>query len=174
MASANTTALSADVAVKVSTEAAQKLVDSYYPALQSNPSTLTAFYMVATIMPDGTPLPSIILNGNVIPSAAELQSIFENGMPVARYEVQSFDCHVMNPNYIAENAKGTVSPSGKNMTILVIVSGFVKYGESRSAPAQGFSENFVLVPNPDVDQAKNKGKIVKDWLIQSQNFRLVV
>lgn len=130
--------------------------------------------MVATIMPDGTHLPSIVLNGNVISSAAQMQTMFEKEMPVARYEVQSFDCQVMNPNYIPENSKGTVSPSGKNMTILVIVSGYVKYGESRAAPTKGFSENFVLVPNPDIDQAKNKGKNVKDWLIQSQNFRLVV
>ena len=120
-------------------------------------------------MPDGTPLPSIILNGNVIPSAAELQSMFENEMPAARYEVQSFDCQVINPN-----AKGTVSPSGRNMTILVIVSGYVKSVESRDAPLKGFSESFVLVPNPDIDQTKNKGKHIKDWLIQSQNFRFVV
>ena len=157
-----------------SSSAAQKLVDSYYPALQSNPSTLATFYMVATTMPDGTTLPSIILNGNVIPSAAEMQSMFENRMPAARYEVQSFDCQVVNPNYIAENSKGTVSLSGKNMSILVIVSGYVKYGESRDVPMKGFSENFVLVPNPDVEQARNKGKHAKDWLIQSQNFRLVV
>ena len=130
--------------------------------------------MVATTMPDGTTLPSIILNGNVIPSAAELQSIFENEMPAARYEVQSFDCQVINPNYIPANSKGTVSPSGRNMTILVVVSGYVKSVESRGAPLKGFSESFVLVPNPDTDQTKNKGKHIKDWLIQSQNFRFVV
>lgn len=197
MAIANTMALSADVAVKVSTEGmiglmalivtkrtstsvpnpctvAQKLVDSYYPALQSKSNSLASFYTVAKIMPDGTSSPSIVLNGNLIPSPAEMLSIFQNEMPAARYEVQSFDCHVMNPNFIAENSKSTVSSSGKNMTILVIVSGYVKYGESRDVPTRGFSENFVLVPNPDVDHVKNKGKYVKDWLIQSQNFRLVV
>ncbi|MCJ1469685.1 hypothetical protein MMC07_008321 [Pseudocyphellaria aurata] len=174
MALASRIALSADVAVKVSTEAAQKLVDSYYPALQSKSDALASFYMVAKVLPDGTSLPSIILNGNVIPSPAEMQSIFQNEMPAARYEVQSFDCQVINPNFIPENSKSTVSSSGKNMIILVVVSGYVKYGESRDVPTKCFSENFVLVPNPDLEQARNKGKHVKDWLIQSQNFRLVV
>lgn len=125
-------------------------------------------------MPDGKPLPAITFNGNVIPNSADMQTMFENQMPALRIEVQCFDAQVINPNYIPENSQGTVSSSGKNMTILVIVSGYIKYGEARDAATRGFSENFVLVPNPEAAKAKSQGKQFKPWLIQSQNFRLVV
>lgn len=125
-------------------------------------------------MPDGKSLPVIIFNGNVISDSAEMQAMFQNQMPPARYEVQSFNCHVINPNFIAENAKGATSTSGKNMTILVVVSGYVKYGDSRDATMRGFSENFVLVPNPNAGKSKGHTKNQKEWLIQNQTFRLVV
>ena len=125
-------------------------------------------------MPDGKPLPTITYNGNVIASAADMQKMFQDRIPATRYEVQSFDCQVINPNYIAANSEAAISTTGKNMTILVSVSGFVKYGGNRDAPTRGFSESFVLVPNHDAAKAKNQGKNVKNWLIQSQTFRLVV
>lgn len=124
-------------------------------------------------MPDGKPLPVITYNGKVISNALELQHMFQNQMPAAHYEVQSFDCHVINPTYIAENSQGPVSASGRNMSILVTVSGYAKYGDSPSVPTRGFSENFVLAPNPDATKPKGYGKHRKDWLIQSQTFRLV-
>ena len=130
--------------------------------------------MQPTAMPDGKPLPAITYNGNVIPSAAGMQKMFQDQIPATRYEVQSFDCQVINPNYIAADSEGVVSTAGKNMTILVTVSGYVKYGASRDVPTRGFSESFVLVPNHDAAKAKDQGKNSKDWLIQSQTFRLVV
>lgn len=60
------------------------------------------------------------------------------------------------------------------MTILVTVSGYAKYGDLRDAPMRGFSENFVLIPNPEAVKNKGQGKSVKEWLIQSQIFRFVV
>ena len=124
-------------------------------------------------MPDGKPLPVITYNGKVASNALEIQDMFQNQMPAVHYEVQSFDCHVINPNYIAETPQGPVRASGKNMSILVTVSGYVKYGDSPSVTPRGFSESFVLVPNPDVTKSKGHGKHLKDWLIQSQTFRLV-
>lgn len=95
-----------------------------------------------------------------------------NQMPPAHYELQSFDCQIVNRAYPTTTATG-VKPSAqmgvKDMSVLVIVSGHVRYGESRDQPQRGFSETFVLVPNPSADRGKRR-----DWLIQSQNFRLVV
>lgn len=122
-------------------------------------------------MPDGKPLPIITYNGNVISSSTEIQEMFQNQMPAARFEVQSFDCHVINPSYIAEVPQGSVHTGGKNVSILVTVSGYVKFGELPNVPTHGYSENFVLVPNADAVKARGHGK--KDWLIQSQTFRLV-
>ena len=161
------------IAVHFPTLAAQRLIDSYYPALNSKRDSIATFYVPSTIMPDGKSLPVITYNGNVISNAAEIQNMFQHQMPAAQYEVQSFDCHVINPNYIAESPQGHVSASGKNMSILISVSGYVKYGDSPSVPTRGFSENFVLAPNPDAAKAKDHGKHAKNWLIQSQTFRLV-
>ena len=93
-------------------------------------------------------------------------------MPPTYYEVQSYDCQIINQAYPTPATAATPSAKSskaavKNMSILVIVSGFVRFGPSKDLPQRGFSETFVLVPNP----ANTAGK---EWLIQSQNFRLVV
>ena len=124
-------------------------------------------------MPDGKTLPIIVFNGNIIPDAATMQKMFEDQMPPAKYEVQCYDCQVVNPNYAAGNSQSVTSTSGKSMSILVTVSGYVKFGESRGATMKGFSDTFVLVPNPAA-VGGNMGKPRKGWLIQSHNFRLVV
>ena len=124
-------------------------------------------------MPDGKPLPVIVYNGNIIPNPTAMQTLFQDQMPQARYEIQDYDCQIVNPNYVAEGTQGSSSDSGQNMTILVTVSGLVKFGDPHSATARAFSENFILIPNP-VAAKKTRGKRHKGWLIQSQNFRLVV
>ena len=125
-------------------------------------------------MPDGKPLPAIVYNGNIFPSAIALQTMLETTGP-ARYEVQSYDCQVLNPNSVVADTQDNhkAGASGKNMTLLVVISGYVKYGEPREADMRGFSETFVLVPNPAATSGA-RGKNIKDWLIQSQSFRLVV
>lgn len=120
-------------------------------------------------MPDGRLLPTIIFNGNTISTPGSLQDLYESQMPQAHYEVQDYDCQVLNPSYVAEGAQ-IRGGEGRNMTILVTTNGYVKYGGPRE-PTRGFSENFVLVPNQVTGQSKRGGK---EWLIQSQNFRLVV
>lgn len=124
-------------------------------------------------MPDGKSLPIIVFNGNSIPDAVAMQKMFEEQMPQAKYQVQCYDCQVINPSYVADNTHGGVNTSEKNMSILVSVSGYVKFGEPRGAKLNGFSETFVLIPNPTV-VTSSKGKNRKGWLIQSQTFRLVV
>lgn len=185
--------LTADSASKISTEglsefpdlrdalfhrlkvisAAGLFVDTYYLALSSSRADIASFYMPASAMPDGKPLPVIVYNGNVIPDPTVMQTLFQEQMPEARYEIQDYDCQVLNPHYVAEGTQGSSPASGKNMTILVTVSGHVRFGEPRAATMRGFSENFVLTPNPAA-ATHTQGKHIKGWLIQSQNFRLVV
>lgn len=124
-------------------------------------------------MPNGVCLPSITIYGNVIAGTGELQTLLETQAPVTHYEVQAYDCQVMNPNYIAENTTGTLSASGKNMTILINVGGYIKYGGAHDTQ-RGFSESFVLVPNTGLEKLKDEKTNVKEWLIQSQTSRIVV
>ena len=118
-------------------------------------------------MPDGKIIPDIVWNGNTISNPALLQKIFEEQMPQARHEVQGYDCQVLNPHYNPEGIQGQTSASGRDISILLTVTGMVKYGEPKAAEPQGFSENFVLIPDLSVGSGRPK------WLIQSQNFRLV-
>jgi NTF2-related export protein 1/2 len=48
--------------------------------------------------------------------------------------------------------------------------------ERKDGPLRGISESFVLVPNKEEVGAKGTGKgdHGRKWLIQTQNFRIVV
>ncbi|KAL9597793.1 MAG: hypothetical protein Q9219_004920 [cf. Caloplaca sp. 3 TL-2023] len=161
-------------AIKISTNAAQYFVESYYSALDTRRDSLLSFYMAAAEMPGGKSLPSITFNGNQIPNAQAMQAMFEQQIPASHYEVQCYDCHVINPQYVSEGTQGWPAKTGKNITILVAVSGYVKYGNSKGVKPRGFSESFVLVPNPAAAASNHRSKNVKEWLIQTQNFRIVV
>ncbi|KAI4250227.1 MAG: hypothetical protein L6R40_000400 [Gallowayella cf. fulva] len=161
-------------AIKVSTNASQYFVDTYYAALNQRSNTIASFYMAPASMPAGKSLPSISFNGTQIPTAAAMQTMFEQQIPQSHYEVQCYDCHVINPSYIMEGTQGWPAKTGKNMTILVAVSGYVKYGNLKEAKPRAFSETFVLVPNTTAAATKQRAKNVKEWLIQTQNFRIVV
>ena len=124
-------------------------------------------------MPNGRALPAILFNGNLLPDAISFQKMFQEQMPPMKYEIQSYDCQVINPNFVADGEVIDGGASGKNMTILVLVSGCVKIGEVRDASMRGFSETFVLVPKTDTRAVEDRKKLLKEWLIQSQNFRLV-
>lgn len=140
--------------------AATDFVQSFYRGLQSNRPAISSYYSDATS--------TILFNGNAVADGKAVQDIFMNQMPPTHYEVQSFDCQIINRAYPtpATDAKFGNKPAVKNMSILVIVSGYVRFGEAKDLPQRGFSETFVLVPNPS--------KSGKEWLIQTQNFRLVV
>jgi NTF2-related export protein 1/2 len=156
--------------------AAEQFVETYYPAL-NNPTlrkNLTTFYIKPTA---SFPLrANITLNGNIISDPSELQFFFESQVSKAHYEVGSFDCHVLNTNYNvgAEEEKLGPDKDGKKMSILVMVSGSVKYWkDGADSEVRGFTENVVLVPNWEA-QRPNAAKGERKWLIQSQTFRLVL
>ena len=179
---------SIDVAIVVSTQgdfcdynyvkklmrfkAAERFVETYYRSLNGHRQDLASYYAPASTMPNGQVTPIIIWNGNVIPDSAAFQKIFEEQMPQSHYSMQGFDCQVLNPHYNSGVADASKTESGRNISILVTVSGRVVYGDYREGETRGFSESFALIPNPDT--ARDGKKHVRQWLIQSQNFRLVV
>ncbi|KAJ5708255.1 hypothetical protein N7488_008056 [Penicillium malachiteum] len=156
-----------DQLTKVSVDATIAHVQAFYGALNSNRELIASFY---------APTPSsIVFNGNSVADGPAVQDIFVNQMPKSHYEAQSFDSQIINPAY------PTVTPTGvkpatemtiKDMSILILVSGYVRYGEGREQPQRGFSETFVLVPNPS--KTTDRTKRHHEWVIQSENFRLVV
>lgn len=185
-------ASTADISTKIATEgvsppeicrapkliqphtAAHQFVESYYPALQSGRSTLASYYVQSSSLQDDKTPPTMVFNGNLIPDPQALQVLFQTQMPQAHYEVQSYDAHVLNPNYVLAGAGRNDLPPGKAMSIVLTVSGYVRYGESRDAAMRGFSETIILVPSGEGPSGRTRSSKKKEWLIQSQNFRLVV
>jgi NTF2-related export protein 1/2 len=146
--------------------AATEFVQTFYQALRSNRESISSFY-------DANPQ-TIIFNGNPVSDGAAVQDIFINQMPPSSFEIQSYDCQIINKAYPTLLPSGGVKPQSemgvKDMSLVILVSGAVRYGESRDQPQRGFSETIVLTPNPSADRVRGR----KDFLIQSQNFRLVV
>jgi NTF2-related export protein 1/2 len=90
-------------------------------------------------------------------------------MPWAAFEVQTLDCHVLNPHFYP-NLK-----HDRNKSLLVMVSGYMRLENAKWGPMHEFNETFVLIPNRDrltLRRGRDQHKPV--WLIQSQIFRYVV
>ncbi|CZR57920.1 related to nuclear transport factor 2 domain protein [Phialocephala subalpina] len=161
------------IEVTVAGVAAQDFIDAYYPAL-NNPkgrASIADFYVKPV---PGKPIAAdIVLNGVPSTDPTEIQKIFDEQVTKAHYEVQTFDCHTINANYnVAANESAlALDMDGKKMSIVVIVGGTVKYGEDGDVRA--FSDSLVLVPNLEAHGPK-AAKGLKKWLVQSQNFRLVL
>jgi len=133
-------------------------------------------------MPDGKVVPVIVWNGNVLPSPADFQKLFENDMPATHFDAQSLDCQIINPSYAPEGVDMTgvrEADKKKLMSIVAMVSGTVKVGErgadEAEAEVRGFSEVLTLVPNVDkLKGGTGKASQGRSFLIQNQNFRYVV
>ena len=159
---------------RVSTEAGEHFVDSYYTALNGSRNTITSFYVPAVTPAPGRGLPSISYNGELVQDAAVFQERYEKEMPWTHFEPQSVNVHVMNPSITAD-AK-TKKDAERNMSLVVQVSGYVRIAERKDGPMRGFSDSFVLVPNKEEVGGRGTGKQDhgRRFLIQSQNFRFVV
>jgi NTF2-related export protein 1/2 len=95
------------------------------------------------------PNAAIAWNGNAITGGAAFSSFFAT-MPKSFYDAQSYDAHPL------------ISDGMGNCSVMLSVSGAVKYGESKEQ--RGFSETFVLKPV--------SGQPAK-FKISAQSFRLV-
>ncbi|KAE8452423.1 hypothetical protein EG329_000325 [Mollisiaceae sp. DMI_Dod_QoI] len=159
--------------VKVAGTAAQDFVDAYYPALNNPKSraSIAEFYIKPV---PGSPLKAdIVLNGTPSTDPTEVQNIFDKQVSKAHYEVHGFDCQTINANFNVGANETALAPDmdGKKMSVAVMISGTVKYGEE--GDIRGFVDNIVLVPNWEAHSPKAP-KGLKKWLVQSQNFRLVL
>ena len=153
------------------TAAAEQFVDSYYSALNTARHAIHAYYVPQSILADGTSLPAIFLNGAEVADGSSVQRIFQQRYPTSSFEVDVVDCHVLNDQYPAQN--GTSTNSTAPISLFVVVNGIFKQGSARGQTEQEFSETLILVPNPDAPARGQGGRHRKDYLIQSQTFRVV-
>lgn len=123
--------------------------------------------------------PDITLNGKVIADISELEKVFNENVDQCHYDATSFDVQVINTNYNVGAPETGLGPDkdGKKMSMLVMVSGGVRYWQDgldrpEEEESDGFVETFIIVPNRAAYSPKAP-KTTKRWLIQSQNFRIV-
>lgn len=115
------------------------------------------------------------MNGNVVADPEIFQQTLDKQKERPKYEVQSYDAHVLNDNYSIGAEDSALGPdkTGKKMSILVMCSGSVKYTLEGGDEIRAFTESVILVPNWETHKP-NAAKGLKRWLIASQTFRLVV
>lgn len=152
--------------------AAQEFIDGYYPALNNlkGRANIAGFYVKEI---PGSPLKAdIVLNGISYSDPKEVQNIFEKDVRAAHYVVDDFDFQILNSNYNVGAPATALGPDkdGKKISIVVVISGSVRYGEE--GEVRGFTDNVILVPNWESHSPK-AAKGLKKWLVQTQTFRLV-
>ena len=152
--------------------AAETFANHYYQALNTRAQILP-FYINSS--PRYSIAADISINGSVVATPADYNTLLEAQGRDVRYEIESLDAHVINPSSqygapdnIHDNNK--VERNGSRMSIVVTTMGKVQFGKGREAPAKMFNETFVLVPNWD-SLTRNPPRGAKRWLIMSQNFR---
>jgi len=97
----------------------------------------------------------------------------------ARYEVETFDAHVINSNYCfgASDAQLAPDPSkpdqsaGVRFMMMLSVSGKVHFGSDKDSLKQHFNDVFVLVPNWDSLKHSTSRSAGKRFLIMSHTYR---
>lgn len=145
--------------------------------------TASARYRAAPLRPD------VSINGSLLNAddpAAAYEALLRtqrglsggSGEARVRYEVDSVDAQVVNPEYGVGcpehlltggggGGRGTTDP---RLSLLVQVGGWVSFGADKDAPRKTFSEVFVLVPNWE-SFGRNAPRNARRYLILSQNFR---
>lgn len=146
-------------------------MDSYYSALNSARHAIHAYYVPQSRLADGSSLPAIFLNGTELADGSSVQRLFQQRYPTSFFEVDVVDCHILNDQYPAQS--GTSTSTTTPISLLVVVNGIFKQGSARDQVEQEFSETLILVPNPDAPPRGHGGRHRKDYLIQSQTFRIV-
>ncbi|KAK3069146.1 hypothetical protein LTR53_012752 [Teratosphaeriaceae sp. CCFEE 6253] len=133
---------------KVSTDAAERFVDSYYSALGGARSSIKTFYVPTTMPPNGRGLPSITYNGELMVDSAVFQERWEKEMPRVHFEVQSVNVHVLNPALRAEVDMKKRKEAERNMSLIVQASG----SQTSTTHAHHITNSTMRCHKPDTDQ----------------------
>ncbi|KAI1827893.1 hypothetical protein F4861DRAFT_293608 [Xylaria intraflava] len=142
---------SLDSQAKVVSDAAQNFVENYYNSLNKRLPLAQYYADSSTHLTSASVKPDISINGRVLDSPAEYETLLDKqGAPVY-YDVLSFDAHVVNPNYSlgcpkalslsadeATPGQAKVAKSikdGDRVSFAIQVNGSVRYGKPGDGPA---------------------------------------
>ena len=117
---------------------AEEFTQLYYKHIDTQRAVLSRFYR---------PTSTILWNGNAF-LGGDAYAEFMTRFPQTSHEVQSFDCHPIDSGMLTG-----VSVPGEPPSMILTVSGSVRYGEEREK--RGFSESFLLKADGDVFYVAN-------------------
>jgi len=118
---------------------AEEFTQLYYKHLDTQRAILSRFYR---------PTSTILWNGNAF-LGGDAYAEFMSRFPPTTHEIHSFDCHPVNSGMLS----GGVSVPGEAPSMILVVSGAVRFGEEREK--RGFSESFLLKADGDVFYVAN-------------------
>jgi NTF2-related export protein 1/2 len=117
---------------------AEQFTQLFYRNIDGQRAQLRAFYR---------PTSTILWNGNAF-IGGDAYTDFMARFPATSHEVNSFDCHPVDSAMLS----GVPIP-GEPPSMILVVSGSVRYGEERER--RGFSESFLLKADGDVFYVAN-------------------
>ena len=143
----------------------------YYEATNTRRHNVASFYVSSTPERPTT----VVFNGIDLADGRAAQDIFEQMTPQSHIEVETIDCQILNTNYLpVANNVSDGRNAARSCSILVNVGGIFKASNDRNEDEEDFNDSMIIVPNPDSGGHRGpRGPRHKDFLIQTQNFRLL-
>lgn len=186
-----------DTEVKVSSNGAETFIDWFYRDLNEGRPLSSYYINSSTKYANAGATADITINGAHLPNPSDFEALLDQqrgnnsssapnggaseqprgrttGKARVRYEVDSFDAHVLNDDYCIGAPEHLVSKgpdkNGGRISMLVSVMGILHLETEPEPTRKTFNEVFVLVPNWDA-RTRNSARNVKRFLISSQNYR---
>ncbi|KAH6626224.1 hypothetical protein B0J18DRAFT_489129 [Chaetomium sp. MPI-SDFR-AT-0129] len=176
--------------IRCSSEAAKNFIDWYYRQLNdAKPVSQGYINGHAAYTNAGHEPADICINGLVVATPQEWDKLLDQQREApkqpdpnkrrVRYDVESFDVHVINADYrfgaSAKMLEQNAPTDGVRMMMVLTVAGSVLFGTGRSKAEdywekQSFHDRFILVPNWDVLE-KPGARYGRKYLISSHNYR---
>ena len=151
--------------------AAEHFVNDYYDALNSHRHAIPSYYL-SNNANGGAPATNIIFNGIEVADGKAAQEVFEKVVSRSQIAVDSLDCQILNANYTSPQATtNNTRSTALSCSILVMVGGIFKTSTDPNEEEDDFTDTLIIVPNPE--QPARRGGRHKDFLIQTQNLRLL-
>ena len=151
--------------------AAENFVNDYYDALNTARHAIPSYYL-PTAANGGASATNIVFNGIEVADGKAAQEVFEKIVPRSHIAVDSLDCQILNANYSSPQATSNNARStAPTCSILVMVGGIFRTSTDPNEEEDDFTDTLILVPNPE-QPTRQRGRH-KDYLIQTQNLRLL-
>lgn len=145
-------------------KAAQSFVDNYYESINKRQPLGQYYASASKHLTSASVKPDISINGRVVASVADYEAMLDAQGINVHYDVQSFDAHPVNANYVIgcpENISVVASSGdgpgrgklnnksvrdGDRVSFAVQVSGTVRYGKPSETPSAGTATTAAAAP----------------------------